>query len=131
MPTESFPFGFDALHRRVSRLFGVFESTARVQLTDDGLEASFGPWQVSTPYANIRDVKITGPYHVVKTIGPARLSISDRGLTFASNSRRGVCLSFHAPVTGIEPTGHIPHRNLTMTVADPEAFVAALAARRS
>jgi hypothetical protein len=126
---EVFEFAFDALHRRVSRLFGVSPDNAVVRLTDTGLEASFGPWRVSTPYDNIRDVEVTGPYRLVKTIGPPRLSVADRGLTFATNSRAGVCVVFRTAVPGIEPTGHLRHPNLTVTVADPISLAAALQAR--
>jgi hypothetical protein len=126
---EVFGFEFDPLHRRVSRLFGVSQDSAVVTLTDTGLDATFGPWRMSTPYGNIRDVEVTGPYALVKTIGPPRLSVADRGLTFATNSRAGVCLVFRDAVPGIEPTGHLRHPNLTVTVADPAGLADALRVR--
>jgi hypothetical protein len=129
MAVEIFRFEFDAWHRRVSRLFGVSERSAVVTLHDAEFEASFGPWRVSTPYGNIDEVEVTGPYQLVKTIGPPRLSLADRGLTFASNSQAGVCLSFRDPVPGVEPTGRLRHPNLTVTVADPAGLAAALRAR--
>lgn len=61
------------------------------------LDARFGPWRVSTPLANVTDVAVTGPYASWKTAGPARLAITDRGLTFATNGNRGVLISFRAP----------------------------------
>jgi hypothetical protein len=124
-----FRFAFDPLHRKVSRLFGVSQDSAVIRLTDTGLDVTFGPWRMSTPYGNIRDVEVTGPYALVKTIGPPRLSVADRGLTFATNSRAGVCLVFRDAVPGIEPTGHLRHPNLTVTVADPAGLAAALRAR--
>ena len=66
---------------------------------------------------------MTGPYSVPKTLGPAHLSFRDRGLTFATTSRQGVCVEFHRPVTGIDPLGLIHHPGLTVTVAEPEALV--------
>ena len=44
--------------------------------------------------------RVTGPYSVPKTLGPAHLSFRDRGLTFATTSRQGVCVEFHRPVPG-------------------------------
>jgi hypothetical protein len=129
MAVEVFGFEFDALHRRVSRLFGVSERNAVVTLHDTQFEACFGPWRMSTPYGNISAVEVTGPYQLVKTIGPPRLSIADRGLSFASNSRAGVCLNFRDAVPGVEPTGRLRHPNLTVTVADPAGLAAALRSR--
>jgi hypothetical protein len=62
----------------------------------------------------------------VKVFGPPHLSIADRGLTFATNARRGVCIRFHHPVAGIEPLGVVRHPGLTVTVDDPEGLVDAL-----
>ncbi len=82
----------------------------------------FGPWRVRTTIANISDVSVTGPYAFLKTAGPARLAVTDRGLTFATNADRGVLLSFRAAIPGIEPTGLLRHPELTLTVADIDRF---------
>jgi hypothetical protein len=66
---------------------------------------------------------VTGPYAFFRTAGPARLGITDRGLTFASNGDRGVCITFHSPVPGIGP---IRHPELTVTVLDVDALMKAL-----
>ena len=129
MTVDVFGFEFDSPHRLASRLFGISESNAVVRLSDTGLDASFGPWRLRADYSNIRDVAVSGPYHLVKTIGPPRLSVTDRGLTFASNSHAGVCITFRTPVPGIEPTGRLRHPNLTVTVADPTGLANALKAR--
>jgi hypothetical protein len=63
-----------------------------------------------------------GPYGLVKTAGPAHLSFADRGLTFASNGDRGVCIRFREPVPGISPTRQPLHPALTVTVADVEGL---------
>jgi hypothetical protein len=39
----------------------------------------------------------------VSTIGPAHLSLADRGPTFATNPDAGLCLRFPEPVAGIDP----------------------------
>lgn len=90
------------------------------------LLARFGPWVVRTPLTNVVDATVSGPYATAKTIGPAHLSFSDQGLTFATNGDRGVCLSFEQPVAGMDPLGLLRHPGLTVTVADPEALVDAL-----
>jgi hypothetical protein len=126
---ERFTFRFAAAYRRASRPFGVRPDRAWVDVGPDTMQARFGPWQLRTPLANIAAVQITGPYAFLKTAGPARLGVTDRGLTFASNGERGVLISFHEPVRGIEPTGLLRHPELTVTVADVEGLVSALRAR--
>jgi hypothetical protein len=102
---------------------------AWVNLRREELEARYGPWRVRTPMSNIARIEVTGPYAFLKTAGPARLGITDRGLTFASNGDRGVCVTFHSPVPGIDPFGRIRHPELTVTVLDVDGLVEALAPR--
>jgi len=73
-------------------------------------------------------VSITGPYTFVKTAGPAHLSLADRGLTFATNGDRGVCLMMGEPIPGIDPFGLLRHPNLTLTVADCDGLADAVQA---
>jgi hypothetical protein len=125
MPTR-FPFRFDPAYRRLARLFGVTPARAWVDLGEEELEARYGPWRLRTPTSNIADAEVTGPYSFFKTAGPARLGITDRGLTFASNRDRGVCITFHSPVPGIDPFGRIRHPDLTVTVLDVDGLMQAL-----
>jgi hypothetical protein len=113
-----FPFEFEPSFRYVALPFGITPGSARVVLTDSDFEARFGLWRVRTPVGNLAAVELTGPYGFLKTIGPAHLSWADRGLTFATNRRQGVCVRFHEPVPGIEPSGRLRHPGLTVTVAD-------------
>jgi hypothetical protein len=122
-----FPFRFDPTYRRLARLFGITPDRAWVDLGEEELDARYGPWRVRTPASNIARVEVTGPYAFLKTAGPARLGITDRGLTFASNGDRGICVTFHSPVPGIDPFGWIRHPELTVTVLDVEGLVEALA----
>jgi hypothetical protein len=94
------------------------------------LEARFGLWRVSTSLANVTEVAVTGPYAFWKTAGPARLAITDRGLTFATNGARGVLISFRTPVRGLDPLGVLHHPELTVTVADVDGLAELLAQRR-
>lgn len=122
-----FGFRFDPRYQRAARPFGVTPENAWVDVDHGRLEAHFGPWRVSTPLGNVDRVEITGPYRFIKTAGPARLGITDRGLTFATNGDRGVLISFVAKVRGIEPLGVLRHSELTVTVEDVEGLVTLLA----
>jgi hypothetical protein len=106
-----------------SRLFGVSSTSGYVYIDDDRMEARFGPWSVSTPIENITGARITGPYSWWKVVGPARYSLADRSLTFATRTDRGVEISFATPVRGLDPWGGARHPSLTVTVADPESLV--------
>jgi len=121
-----FSFRFDSSYRRLARLFGVSPERAWVDLGEAEFEARYGPWRVRTPVSNIAEARVTGPYAFLKTAGPARLAITDRGLTFASNGNRGVCITFKSPVAGIDPFGRIRHPELTVTVLDVDGPVEAL-----
>ena len=121
-----FEFRWDPAHRRVARLFGITPERAEVTLKDGVLDVRYGRWRLRTPAANIARIRTEGPYAFLKTAGPPRLGITDRGITFASNGERGLRLDLHDPVPGIEPTGHLRHPNVTLTVIDPEGLLAAL-----
>jgi hypothetical protein len=124
-----FPFAFAEPYRLAALPFRVRPDNASVEVGERTLQASFGPWLVATPLSNIVDVTITGPYHFLKTAGPARLGITDRGLTFATNGERGVCISFAQRVWGFDRLGLIRHPNLTVTVRDVERLATLLRGR--
>ena len=114
---------FDPRFRLPLAALGVTPATAHVTVAADRLVACFGPWVCRTAPANVRAVRLTGPYRWYRAIGP-RLSLADHGLTFGSTPARGVCLLFREPVPGIGPPGLIRHPNLTLTAADPERLAA-------
>ena len=123
----TFDFDFDPLYQAVALPFGITPGRSGVSVEDDQFRAWFGPWRVTTDVANVEGTEITGPYRTFTTMGPARLSLADRGLTFASNSRQGLCIRFRQPVPGIVPTDRARHPGLTVTVGDVEGLAAALA----
>jgi hypothetical protein len=127
--TKRFGFAFSPAYRLLARAFGIGPATAWVDVGDRTLAARFGPWRVSTPLANVSDVAVTGPYAFWKTAGPARLAITDRGLTFATNGDRGVLISFRTPVRGLDRLGALRHPELTVTVADVGELAELLRAR--
>jgi hypothetical protein len=115
---KRFGFAFAPAYRAFARAFGITPATAWVEVGDEDFDVRFGPWRLSTPLANITDVAVTGPYAFWKTAGPARLAVTDRGLTFATNGDRGVLISFRTPVRGLDPLGVLRHPELTVTVAE-------------
>lgn len=123
-----FNFAFAPRYRALSRPFGIKPENAWVEVSEKALEVRFGPWRLSTPLGNVSDAAVTGPYALWKTAGPARLAVTDRGLTFATNGARGVRITFRQPVRGIEPLGVIRHPELTVTVADVEALASLISA---
>ena len=128
---ERFDFSFAPAYRSAARLFGIRPATAWVELKDERLEARFGPWRVSTPLSNVVDAVTTGPYAFLKTAGPARLAITDRGLTFATTGTRGVRIRFARPVRGLDPLGVLRHPELTVTVREGDGLAARLNQRRT
>jgi ATP10 protein len=125
---EQFEFAFDPQFRPFLALIGVTPATAYVTLTAETLVARFGPWTCETAIGNVRDVCRTGPYHWYKAIGP-RGSFVDRGLTFGTTTRGGVCVLLREPVPGLAPVGSLRHPGITLTLAEPERFIASLRRR--
>lgn len=121
-----FDFAFATSYRVPALAFGITPATARVVLTDDELRVRFGLWRLVTSRRNIVSHEETGDFSWVKTAGPPHLSLTDRGVTFATNGDRALCLTFHEPVRGIDPTGLIRHPGATLTVARPDLLARAL-----
>lgn len=121
-----FCFAFDPVYRMAALAFAVTPGRAWVDVEDDHLSARFGQWLVTTPLSNISGTQVTGPYGRLRTMGPAHLSLVDKGLTFATNAERGLCICFHETVRGLEPTGRFRHPGLTVTVADVDGLALAL-----
>ena len=126
---QRFPFAFADAYRAPAGLFGTIPRNCWVELRDRELVARFGIWGLRTPYENIAAVDVTGPYAFWKTAGPARLGVTDGGLTFATHGERGVLITFRKPVRSSGPTFVLLHPELTVTVADVEGLAEALRAR--
>jgi len=121
----TFPFAFDARFAPMALVTaGAHAGNSSVVLDDDQLVVRFGWLGVRTPVDNIKDVQITRDYRWFKAIG-ARLSLSDRGATYGSNTAGGVCVCFHEPVRAL-PVAASP--GLTVTVEDLDGFAAAVRA---
>ena len=120
LTAERFEFAFAPSYRRLGAALGIRPSTAWVEVDDSTFEARYGPWRVTTPLENITSTEVTGPYAFVKTAGPARLALTDRGLSFTPNGDRGLLIHFAEPVRGVDPFGLVRHPELTVGVAEPE-----------
>jgi hypothetical protein len=125
---EQFAFAFDSEFRSLLALVGVTPGTASVTLTLERLVARFGPWTFETSVRNVRDVCRTGPYRWYRAIGP-RGSFADRGLTFGTTIRGGVCVLLRERVPGLVPLGLVRHPGITLTLAEPDRFMASLRRR--
>lgn len=129
-PRVVFPLHVDLPFALFGLLFGVRPDRAEVVVSEDRFVARFGPWRVETPLSNVAAATVTGPYPWARVVGPARLSLADGGLTFATTTRRGVCVRFHEPVPGLVPSPAVRHPTLTVTVAEPTALAELLERRR-
>ena len=119
---QRFEFTFDYPVAGPLAVFGILPSTSYAEIDGGELHARFGPWSLSTPLANIISTDVTGPYRWYRAVG-VRMSLSDRGVTFGSNARAGLLLTFAEPVRALRPGGLGPKNpNATLTVADPKAL---------
>jgi hypothetical protein len=121
-------FAFTPSYRAAALPFGVTPRTAYVEVADARLRVHFGPWRLDTQLSNIKDTQITDGYSFLRTAGPAHLSFTDRGVTFATGPGPGLCVCFHEPVKAIDWVGVLKHPGATMTVEDPETLRAELTA---
>jgi hypothetical protein len=100
-----FSFRFTPAYRLAGLPFMVTPGRCAATVDESELSVRFGLWAVRTELANVCSSELIGPFSFLKTAGPAHLSLADRGLTFATNPDRGLCIRFREPVAGIEPTG--------------------------
>ena len=127
MAVERFPFAFDRRFAPLLAVLGIREDNSEVVLDADTFEARFGRWSVTTTTSNLKSVQITHDYRWYKAIG-LRRSLADGGVTYGTNTRAGVCVCFHEPVTAGMGPG-VRHPALTVTVEDPEALAEAIGRR--
>lgn len=126
---ETFRFRFSRPYAVAALPFGVTGRTTSLVVTVGMLRIRFGPWRLETPLTNIARTEVSGPYSFIKTAGPAHLSFSDHGVTFATNGDRGTCIVLYEPVPGLNPLGPPLHPNITVTVDDPARLAAVLRPR--
>ncbi len=123
-PNRSFEFDFDKRFSPLLVMLGAIPSNSRVELRDDRVAVRLGPWRLSSSTANVARLDVTGPYRWYRAIG-LRLSLSDLGLTFGTNARRGLCIEFVQPVRSFLG---VYHPAVTVTVRQPEMLKSAIEA---
>ncbi len=121
-----FEFDWDRAYRAAGLPFGITPRTAYAEVTPTELRVRFGLWSLRTARSNITSATRSGGFTFLKTAGPPHLSFSDRGVSFATNGRTGVCVRFDRPVPAIDPTKRLVHPGATLTLADPDGFAEAL-----
>lgn len=113
-----FRFAFEPAQMLAGLPFGVTPLTTGVTVSSDTLHIRYGPWSLETPLSNVAGVERTGPYRLVKIAGPPRVSLVDRGISFATRRSEGLCIRFHEPVAAALPFGLLRHPAATVTVED-------------
>ena len=126
-----FEFRFEGTVGRAARLCGASPSSAGVYVDGDDLVIRYGPWTLATTLDNVDGATESGPYRWWKVAGPPRLSLADRGVTFATTAAGGVCIQFKDPVPAALPAGVLRHPAATVTVADPDGLVRLLDRERA
>jgi hypothetical protein len=127
VPTDAFPFAHERPWSRLLPPMFRDPTRALVEVGDLGLSVRFGPFLTTTPWNNVRGASVTGPFRWYRAIGP-RLSLADRGATYGTATRAGVCIEFHEPVSGLFGSKRV-HPGLTVTVEDAEGLAAAIRGR--
>jgi hypothetical protein len=115
----TFRFAFEPRVAAFSYLLGITPWTTGVEVGDGELRIRFGPWSLHTSLDNVSGAEVSGPYAWSRIAGPPRLSLRDRGVTFATSSRRGVCIRFRKAVP-VLPL--LRHPAVTVTVEDCEGL---------
>ena len=126
-----FAFEREPRFRPLLRLFAVDPASAAVEVGQHDVDVRFGPWRLSTGRSNIAQATATGPYRWWRAVG-LRMSLADRGITFGTSARGGVCvqlyqaqpLRFRGRPTRIRPPA------FTVTVADRASLVELLTGPR-
>ena len=125
MAVQTFSFKHERLFAPLLLIYGVTPLRSWVRVDDTHLRVRYGFFYVETPLENIADVKVTGPYSPLKSLGP-RGSLVDGGATYGTTGAGGVCICFHERVKALKPASNPA---LTVTVTDPEGLAETLRSR--
>lgn len=122
-----FGFAIESKYAPLLLTFGVRKDAAWVHIDDDGLEVKFGFFGLATPLDNITGYQLSGDYKAYRAIG-IRTSFKDRGVTFGSTTKRGLCMTF-AEAVPVKPGVGLDHPGMTVTVDDVDGLAAELERR--
>lgn len=117
-----FAFRFDRAARLGLLVLGVTPATSRVEVAGGQVLIRYGPWRTTVDRRNVRAVTASGPFKAWKALGP-RVSAADRGLTFGTSTRGGVCIQLWQPVGVLAPRRLLAHPAVTVTVDRPADLV--------
>ena len=126
MKSRHFPYLRD---KRWSALFlalGVRETDGVTVSANGDVVATYGRFRVVTTLANIDHTVVTGPHRWYTAVG-LRLSLTDDGITFGTNHRKGLSIAFVKKVPRV--IGFRKHSRLWVSVADAEGLAKAMAQR--
>ena len=123
MKAKYFPYRLDKRWNALFFALSVDEKDG-VTITGKGeLIATFGRFKVKTTLDNIDHTLVTGPHRWYTAVG-LRLSLTDDGLTFGTNHRKGLSIAFVEKIPKV--VGFRKHSTLWVSVADPEGLAAAI-----
>lgn len=123
MKTRRFPYLLDKRWSALFLVLGVRKSDA-VTITAKGeLIATYGRFKVASTLDNVAHTEVTGPHRWYTAVG-LRLSLSDDGITFGTNHRKGLSIAFVEKVPRV--IGLRKHSTLWVSVADPEGLAKAI-----
>jgi hypothetical protein len=116
--TRHFDFLFDRPARYLLAALGITPATSGVDVGAEEMKIRYGPWRLSVDRRNVKAASVTGPFSAWRAIGP-RLSLADRGVTFGTNTRAGVCVALWQPIAALAPRRLLTHPAVTLTVDRP------------
>lgn len=119
-----FGFAIESKYAPLLLAFGVRKDAAWLRIDDDRLEVKFGLFGLATPLENVTGYQLSGDYKAYRAIG-IRTSLKDRGVTFGSTTKRGLCMTFAEAVT-VKPGIGLDHPGMTVTVDDVDGLAAEL-----
>jgi hypothetical protein len=123
MKTQHFPYRLDKRWTALFFVLGVSKKDG-VTITNKGeLIATYGRFRVKTKLANIDHTVVDGPHRWYTAVG-LRLSITDDGVTFGTNHKKGLSIAFVHKIPRV--IGFRKHSLLWVSVADPEGLAAAI-----
>ena len=125
---EHFAFRFEPAMLPFALAAGVVPPATGGRVDDGLVTIRFGIWRMAFPVDEVAGVQASGDYWLPKVLGPPRVSLSDRGITFATNRQHGLCIELRHPQRGPYPL--LRHPGVTVTVETPDALAEALTRSR-
>ena len=123
MKAKYFPYRLDKRWNALFFALGVDDKDGVTITGKEELIATFGRFKVKTTLDNIDHTLVTGPHRWYTAVG-LRLSLTDDGLTFGTNHRKGLSIAFVEKIPKV--IGFRKHSTLWVSVADPEGLAAAI-----